>query len=932
MRINEFYNKLELIKQKVLKDENEYLKLLKVIGNNQRYSFKNQLSIYDKNPNAVACAKFVYWEKYYERTVMKGQKSIPIIEEHGTHKKIDHIFDITQTLVINRNKDKVDLWKFNIEKDEKILKEMIINKGYIEHESLSKNIFLLSRIYSDKKTDIFMNKLKIENNEDRISFIKFLNFSVSYAIASRFNIDYPIDKEILKENFLKLNSISLNLIGETVSDISKDVIDTIIKKSNEKVLVKNIEKKENLEYHKYNREFKEGENHVFRGHTNGNNDGRNRVFGLREYGRDSGLDEGEGTGEIGRRNGVHGGISESILRNNEIGLLSRESESESLQYVSRSILQGSINSSFDGRSGESDRVNENGRTENDESLELNRRDEEGESTRAQTIAEQSSVSIERDSNKGSSGSLKENNIINEEADEASFSLLENSYEQIGLTLTINQKDIDTVLINGGNNMGGRLPIIAEFSKGKSIEELGKYLKDTFQGGNGFYIDGKEVSSWYSNKGIHFAYGTSAREDTSQILNWSEAASRINKLLELGEFCTNVELLEAFDYERTVISKSLLNIIHDLSEKGKEQRLFEFLEITGGFQDKTEQLSEFLKNPYYLKDVIYEYERFLEVYREDKNILRFNYEVDNLHQKLKELGLTRKLYTSNLTELPKVKSFITDYEILKTISRGSGIDKGKARIIKFFGENHTLQEKANFLKDEYGIGGSSSAVSGAMGSGESHNSKGIKLQKQDCNHVFLTWSNVAKYIDEMISKNLYIEEKKVDEKKKEVKEPNYYSKDDPDNLMTDEMLERVPKLYAQEDISLSEKEVHAAYFIPFGSTWTWYMTEFDRETGNAFGLVLGFEPEWGYFNINELKELKAQRLVLEDFPKTFRELKDTELVNQLSSEELAFVFNNELKFEKDKDYDLYDNLEEENIVDIDLFEEKAEEERKKKVVF
>lgn len=930
MRINEFYNKLELIKQKVLKDENEYLKLLKVIGNNQRYSFKNQLSIYDKNINAVACAKFDYWKKYYGRKVKEFEQGIPIIEEYKTHKKIEHIFNITQTVPINRDNDKIDIWNFNREVDENILKEMIISKGYIEHETLTKNIYLLSRIYIDKKMNILMNKLKIENNEDRISFIKFLNSSISYAISSRFNIDYTIDKEILKEKLLKLNSISLDLIGETVSYISKDVIDTTMKKSNEKVLAQNIEKEEILEYNKGSKELEEGEKHVFRGYTNGNDDGSNRIFGMREYGSDSGLNQREDIGQIGGGNGVHGEIPKSILRNNETRLLGGNSREGMFRPVSRFIRREEVNSSFDGRSRESDRVNENRRTENDESLELNRRDEEGKSTRVQTIDEQSSVSIEGDSNKGSSGSLKENNIINGEADEASFSLLENSYEQIGLTLTINQKDIDTVLINGGNNMGGRLPIIAEFSKGKSIEELGKYLKDTFQGGNGFYIDGKEVSSWYSNKGIHFAYGTSAREDTSQILNWNEAASRINKLLELGEFCTNVELLEAFDYERTVISKSLLNIIHDLSEKGKEQRLFEFLEITGGFQDKTEQLSEFLKNPYYLKDVISEYERFLEAYMEDKNILRFNYEVDNLHQKLKELSLTRKLYTSNLTELPKVKSFITDDEILKTILRGSGIDKGKERIIKFFGKNHTLQEKANFLKDEYGIGGSSSAVSGAMGSGESHNSKGIKLQKQDCNHVFLTWSNVAKYIDEMISKNLYIEEKKVDENKKEVKEPNYYSKDDPDNLMTDEMLEKVPKLYEQEDIPLSEKEVHAAYFIPFGSTSTWYMTEFDRETGNAFGLVLGFESEWGYFNINELKELKAQRLVLEDFPKTFRELKDTELVNQMTSEELAFVFNNQLVFEKDKEYELYDDLEEENIIDINLFEQKDEELEEKEI--
>ena len=121
---------------------------------------------------------------------------------------------------------------------------------------------------------------------------------------------------------------------------------------------------------------------------------------------------------------------------------------------------------------------------------------------------------------------------------------ENSYGQIRLSIPLAQKDIDTVLINGGNHDGGRLPVIAEFSKEKSNEELGEYLKNTFQGGNGFDLEGKEISAWYSDKGIHFSSGTSARDDHTQVLSWSDAANRIAELLENGEFATNIELSEA----------------------------------------------------------------------------------------------------------------------------------------------------------------------------------------------------------------------------------------------------------------------------------------------------------------------------------------------------------------------------------------------------
>ena len=156
-----------------------------------------------------------------------------------------------------------------------------------------------------------------------------------------------------------------------------------------------------------------------------------------------------------------------------------------------------------------------------------------------------------------------------------------------------------------------------------------------------YIDDKEVSSWYSDKGVHFAYGTSAREDDTQILSWSDAAKRINELLENGEFATNVELSEALDYERDRISESLWYLSRDLSEDGKAQGYFELLEKGGsGFPEETKNLSEALKNPEYLKEVIKEYGRFLEGYREDKNILRFHYhKSDCLYQRLQAVSYT-----------------------------------------------------------------------------------------------------------------------------------------------------------------------------------------------------------------------------------------------------------------------------------------------------
>ena len=660
MRINDFHNILELIKQDVLQSEAEYLKLLEVVGNNQKYDFRSQLSIYDKNPKATACAKFDYWRERFGRTVMRGQKGIPILEDYGTYKKVDYIFDISQTVSKNRDVNEVNLWRFDKEAHRDVLKEMIKSEGYEESESTLENIFSLSRLYGDEKIDSLMNELRI-SDEDRIAFTKFVRDSVGYAVASRFKLDYPMDKELLKENFVMLDRISLMSLGETVSDISGNIIDATIQKSKELELQKEVLRGKEAGYSTIKEELEEVEENVLRRDDQERISENERIFRNGEYGRDNRENQREYTESVRGGDGLYEGISESDVRSDEAGLSFKQRGAEQLRDVSGFIQGEEADRTLDGYSETGDRVYESRENETDDGLE--------DRGREPSSVQSDDFSPQRNDHQGNSGNLKENTDKDiREADKASFSLPENSSGQIKLTIPLTQNEIDSILVNGGNHDGGRLPVITEFSKGKSIEELGEYLKDTFKGGNGFFIDEREVSSWYSDKGIHLAYGTSAREDSTQILSWSNAARRINELLENGEFATNVEILEAQDYERDRVSESLWYLYHDLSEEGKAQCYFVFRERGGGFPKETRQLSEALKNPDYLKNVISEYSRFLKGYRENKDVLRFHYhKVDSLYQRLQELALPRREYTSNLTELPKVQGFITEDEVLASMT-------------------------------------------------------------------------------------------------------------------------------------------------------------------------------------------------------------------------------------------------------------------------
>ena len=109
------------------------------------------------------------------------------------------------------------------------------------------------------------------------------------------------------------------------------------------------------------------------------------------------------------------------------------------------------------------------------------------------------------------------------------------------------------------------------------------------------------------------------------------------------------------------------------------------------------------------------------------------------------------------ECAKPDGFITEDEIDDILSSGGIMSGGKRRIYQYFTETpaRSMTEKANFLKDEYGIGGRSPAVSGADGSNEAHDSKGIVLQKNGCARVKMQWTKAAARIDTLIRRGQYL---------------------------------------------------------------------------------------------------------------------------------------------------------------------------------
>ena len=88
--------------------------------------------------------------------------------------------------------------------------------------------------------------------------------------------------------------------------------------------------------------------------------------------------------------------------------------------------------------------------------------------------------------------------------------------------------------------------------------------------------------------------------------------------------------------------------------------------------------------------------------------------------------------------------------------------GKAAFLPIFQNSHTDKEKVDFLRHEYGIGGHSHALSGAGGSWEDHDGKGLHYKKGGCPDVHFTWEKVAKRITDLIQKGRYLTEQEQEE--------------------------------------------------------------------------------------------------------------------------------------------------------------------------
>ena len=700
-----------------------------------KYPYHEQLMIYAQRPDATACAEYDLWNERMGRYIRQGAKGIALINHSGDAPRLRYVFDVADTRGTERSRSPY-LWEFRPE-HERVVSHALEQQYSIRYAGDFAD--QLEQICSVKVTEYFLAHEQdilgivdgsyLEQYHDYDKGVAFLNaaaVSTTYMLLSRCGL--AENAHFGLEDFMPVFDFNtpqtVEALGSTVSGISEEILRNI------EVTIKKYEREKLSE-----RSYENGQTdlHPQRGLLDSQSEpvpaGEQEPGQVREDAEE--VSTGASPGAVEPPDPVGAAVSPSMgdRRDGEPALGADDAEADAVGGGDRGA--------------ESQRPDEVGGADEQPERPGRRSDPDGADLRLTEDFPSEQFSF-----------------FPTEAQQIESIVEAESVEQTpsAFSMFISQADIDHILRTGGNEDDARMKIVAEFSKQKPLEDRAAFLKALYHGGNGLITENGKISAWYGEDGIHIARGDTARYlPSAQVISWADAAERTEKLLDNGAFATNLEVTEAYRNERQRITTEVWNLYHDLADEAKSLGHLSCLSSirSTNYPEETERLTNDLLNPEFRERLLAEYKVFLDAHHENRELLRFHYHRPKaLLTRLEELSLPRKEYHSDMAMLPETGKFITEDKIADSLANGSSFEGGKSRIYAFFQAQHSPKECADFLKEEYGTGGRSHAVSKESGSFEEHGSKGIVLKKSGCTEIQMNWNKVASRISELIWQDRY----------------------------------------------------------------------------------------------------------------------------------------------------------------------------------
>ncbi|WP_334294602.1 DEAD/DEAH box helicase family protein [Blautia obeum] len=334
-------------------------------------------------------------------------------------------------------------------------------------------------------------------------------------------------------------------------------------------------------------------------------------------------------------------------------------------------------------------------------------------------------------------------------------------------IQIPEEVVDEILRTGGNRKASQLRIIYNFMSEQTPEEYTEFVKREYRkGGKGFQIDGNEYSVWFDETGMQIAVGHTVTDHIldKAFLSWEDVSGRIHQLLDQGEYAPQSVLDAARSNAVKEHAQALAYMKGDMAE-GVAEIVFDeedLPHLRSIYPEITDYLEEKLEDPQWLSELNERLDALAEAYEENHFIMRFHhYNPINISKQFQKFADEVIPYQARegfaWKEHPM---FITQDEIDAYLAGGGAYSQGRLRTYSFYLLHEDERSRTGFIKEQYGIGGSSHALSGADDSHANYDGKGLFLARgaygNPYTSILLSWNKVANRVDYLIKNDQFLQ--------------------------------------------------------------------------------------------------------------------------------------------------------------------------------
>ncbi|WP_434219203.1 Eco57I restriction-modification methylase domain-containing protein [Blautia wexlerae] len=751
-----------------------------------RYPFTDQLLIHAQHPQATACASLELWNEKMFRWVNRGARGIALLDENGHNTRLRYVFDISDTHMVAGGRSPY-LWQMQEHQQEEILTHLAEAYGLEEKDTgtLSDALMAVAREMVADSLEEYLDGLEyaaegtyLEDLDEvtvRSDFRQLATDSVYYMLCRRCGLE-PMEL-LEEEDFMHItdyNRLSvLTFLGNAASQISESVLIDIgrtVHKISLEEARKEVEISNERNYNNFNTLMRENKGVENNKEENIENEGGT------DYGTDISSQGGLPVSEPDRRGGRSDNreirdASEDIPEGTQEQPVSEPVPDRKAEQPSGRDREGSTGEDGQPDGETAEEPSGTGQGSRPDGVDSTYERTDGNSGREHLDG----IGIQLVEDTREDGLSKAEEEIASALSLPEYPTANEQKRQIGERVAafyageipIPESVVDDILRTGGNRTGSQLRIIYNFMSEQSPGEYTEFVKREYRkGGKGFQMDGREYSVWFDETGMQIAVGHTVADQIldKAFLSWKDVSRRIHQLLNQGEYAPQSVLDVARDNALKEHAQALAYMKGDMAE-GVAEIVFDEADLPhlrSIYPEITDYLTEKLQDPGWLSDLNERLEALAEAYETDNSLMRFHhYNPVNISRQFQKFADEVIPYQAREGFAWKEQQmFITQDEIDAFLVRGGAYSEGRLRTYSFYLLHEDERSRTGFIKEQYGIGGSSHALSGADDSHANYDGKGLFLARgaygNPYTSVLLSWNKVANRVAYLIKNDQFLQ--------------------------------------------------------------------------------------------------------------------------------------------------------------------------------